>query len=49
MHVSASTVSGFNLHRRSSRILPVVLKVDSEEIIETDTLKISLARVERIR
>jgi hypothetical protein len=28
-------------------ILPVVLKVASEEMVETDTLKTSLARVER--
>jgi hypothetical protein len=30
-------------------ILPVVLKVASEEMVETGTLKTSLARVERTR
>jgi hypothetical protein len=49
MHVSASTVLGFSLRCCSSMILPVVLKVASEEMVETSTLKTSLARVERNR
>jgi hypothetical protein len=47
MHVKASTVSGLSLRHRSSMILPVVLKVAYEEMVETGTLKTSLARVER--
>ena len=47
MYVSASTVSGFSLRRRSLMILLVVLKVASEEMVEQDTLKTSLAMVER--
>jgi hypothetical protein len=47
MQASVSTVSGFSLCLRSSMILPVVLKVAYEDMVETGTLNTSLARVER--
>jgi hypothetical protein len=47
MQANASTVSGFSLRLHSSMILPVVLKLASEDMVETGTLNTSLARVER--
>jgi len=46
MQVSHSTVSGFSLLRRSSMILPVILKVDSEDMVETGTVKTSFAMMD---
>jgi hypothetical protein len=46
MHVNISTISDFNLLLRSSMILPVKLKVDSEERVDTGTVKISLAIID---
>jgi hypothetical protein len=39
-------MSGLNRRRHSSMILPVVLKTDSEDTVETDTIKTSLANIE---
>jgi len=46
MQVSISTISGFRFLLRSSMILPVILKVDYEDMVETGTVKISLAMIE---
>jgi hypothetical protein len=39
-------MSGLNRRRRSSMILPVVLKTDYEDTVETGTVKTSLANIE---
>jgi hypothetical protein len=49
MQVSISTVSDNKRRRRSSIILPIKLKHDFEEIVETETDIISLAIIDRIR
>jgi hypothetical protein len=46
MHVNISTTSDFNLLLRSSMILPVKLKVDSKEMVDTGTIKISLTIID---
>jgi hypothetical protein len=48
MQASISTCSDISLRRRSSIILTVKLKDDSEETVETGTTIITLAIVERI-
>jgi hypothetical protein len=49
MHVNILTTSDFNLLLRSSMILPVKLKVDYEEMVDTGTVKISLAIIDSTR
>jgi hypothetical protein len=43
MHTNISIVSAFKRRRRSSRIMPDKLKVDSEEVVEAGTVIMSLA------
>ena len=46
MQVSISTISDFRFLCRFLMILPVILKVDSKDMIDTGTVKISLAMIE---
>jgi len=48
MHERTSTMSGVSRRRRSSRTLLAKLKVDSEEIVDTGTVKTSLASIDKI-
>jgi hypothetical protein len=46
MQVSISTISGFSLLCHSSMILLVILKVDSKDMVDTGTIKMSLEMID---